>query len=162
MHNYDMFAGVGYEIDVSKPAGERIVNLTFGSEPLRDDQELVLALNNYRYGGLASDGIIDEKDLVFDSTIDMADTPAVRDMISLYARQMGELTPKCDENWKIVGANLDHPDAEAIYKLVREGVIVIPASEDGRTPNVKSLNAEEIRREGLLDERDETVKLLQY
>jgi hypothetical protein len=43
---------------------------------------------------------------------------------------------------------------------VREGVIVIPASEDGRTPNVKSLNAEEIRREGLLDERDETIELL--
>jgi hypothetical protein len=53
---------------------------------------------------LVSDGIIDEKDLVFDPTIDMPDTPAVRDMISLYARQMGELTPKCDENWKTVGA----------------------------------------------------------
>jgi hypothetical protein len=38
---------------------------------------------------LVSDGIIDEKGLVFDPTIDMPDTPAVCDMISLYARQMG-------------------------------------------------------------------------
>ncbi|MFR9254864.1 MAG: 5'-nucleotidase C-terminal domain-containing protein [Merdibacter sp.] len=54
MYNYDMFAGVNYEIDISKPEGSRIVNVTYQGEPLRDDQSLVLALNNYQYGGCFS------------------------------------------------------------------------------------------------------------
>lgn len=152
MYNYDMFAGVSYEIDISKIEGERIVNLTYKGEPLAPDQELVLALNNYRYGGLVTAGMIDPANLVFDSTIDLADTPAVRDLISVYAQEKGELVPNCDDNWRIVGADLSDPDAEAIYQLVRQGVIPIPASEDGRTPNVRSLNADEIRAQGLLDE----------
>ena len=151
MYNYDMFAGVGYEIDISKPEGERIVNLTYKGQPLAPEQELVLALNNYRYGGLVTAGMIDPANLVFDSTIDLADTPAVRDLISVYAQEKGELVPHCDDNWRIVGADLNDPDAEEIYQLVRQGVIPIPASEDGRTPNVKSLNADEIRAQGLLD-----------
>ena len=151
MYNYDMFAGVNYEIDISQPAGQRIVNVTYQGEPLADDQELVLALNNYRYGGLVTAGLLDPAGLVFDSTIDLADTPAVRDLISVYAQEKGELVPHCDDNWRIVGADLNDPDAEEIYQLVRQGVIPIPASEDGRTPNVKSLNADEIRAQGLLD-----------
>ena len=46
---YDMFAGVEYEIDLSKPKGERIQNVMFKGEPLQDDQTLTLAVNNYRY-----------------------------------------------------------------------------------------------------------------
>lgn len=37
---YDMFAGVDYEINLSKPAGERIENVMFKGEELRDDQVL--------------------------------------------------------------------------------------------------------------------------
>ena len=54
MYNYDEFAGVNYEIDISKPAGSRIQNVTYQGKPLADDQTLVLALNNYRYGGLVA------------------------------------------------------------------------------------------------------------
>ena len=34
MYNYDMFAGVNYEIDISKPVGQRIVNVTYKGAPL--------------------------------------------------------------------------------------------------------------------------------
>lgn len=152
MYNYDMFAGVGYEIDISRPVGERIVNLTFKGEPLKEDQELVLALNNYRYGGLVTAGMIRAENLVFDSTIDLADTPAVRDLISVYAQEVGELVPACDENWKIVGAELDLPEAETVYQLVRDGKLAIPASEDGRTPNVASLNVNDLMEQGILNQ----------
>ena len=46
---YDMFAGVDYEIDLSQPKGQRIQNVMFHGAPLQDDQELTLAVNNYRY-----------------------------------------------------------------------------------------------------------------
>lgn len=83
MYNYDMFAGVNYEIDISKPEGSRIVNVTYQGEPLRDDQSLVLALNNYRYGGLVSAGLIQESDVVYEGG-------AVRDMITEYVAGLSE------------------------------------------------------------------------
>lgn len=157
-YNYDMFAGVAYEIDISKPVGERIVNLTFEGEPLADDTELVLALNNYRFGALTNLGLLSEDDVVFDSTVELADTPAVRDLISVYVQEMGGvLEPVCDNNWRIVGADLDDPQRDLIYEMIRSGEIVIPTSEDGRTPNVESVNAIDLREEGILPALEEAA-----
>ncbi len=149
MYNYDMFAGVNYEIDISKPAGQRIVNVTYKGEPLADDTQLVLALNNYRYGGLVSAGLINAEDVVYEGG-------AVRDMITEYVANLGEpLMPVCDNNWKIVGADLDDPQKDLIYDMVRSGELSIPTSEDGRTPNVASLNGPALRAEGKLPAIDE-------
>ncbi len=49
--NYDMAAGVTYEIDLTQPVGKRIRNLRFRGKPLDDTRKLRVALNNYRYGG---------------------------------------------------------------------------------------------------------------
>ena len=144
MYNYDMFAGVNYEIDISKPAGERIINVTYKGEPLADDTELVLALNNYRYGGLVGAGLINAEDVVYEGG-------AVRDMITEYVANLGKpLEPVCDNNWKIVGADLNDPQKDLIYDMVRSGELTIPTSEDGRTPNVASLNGPALRAEGKL------------
>lgn len=153
LYNYDMFAGVNYEIDISKPVGERIVNLEFQSKPLTPDTELVLALNNYRYGALLGMELLKPEDVVFDSTIALADTPAVRDLISVYVQEKGGvLTPECDDNWRIVGADLEDPDKDVIYEMIRSGEIQIPVSEDGRTPNVSSINANDLREQGIIPE----------
>ena len=144
MYNYDEFAGVNYEIDISKPLGSRIQNVTYKDEPLSDTQELVLALNNYRYGGLVSAGLIKESDVVYEGG-------AVRDMITDYVANLGEpLMPVCDNNWKIVGADLDDPQKDLIYEKVRAGEIQVPTSEDGRTPNVAALNGPALRASGVL------------
>ncbi|MFI1468603.1 bifunctional metallophosphatase/5'-nucleotidase [Streptomyces wuyuanensis] len=50
-YNYDAVAGLTYEIDISKPAGSRIVNLAFGGAALDPAAEFVLAVNNYRASG---------------------------------------------------------------------------------------------------------------
>ncbi len=65
------------------------------------------------------------------------------------------LMPECDHNWKIVGAPLDDPQKDLIYEKVRSGEITIPASEDGRTPNVASLNGPALRAEGVLPPLEE-------
>ena len=49
--NYDMAEGVDYQIDPSRPEGDRIRNLTWHGKPLAADQKLRIALNNYRAGG---------------------------------------------------------------------------------------------------------------
>ena len=71
---------------------------------------------------------------------------AIRDLISDYVVKAGTLMPECDNNWKIIGIDLANPDAEKVYQLVRDGTIKIPASEDGRTPNISSLNASVLKK----------------
>ena len=154
LYNYDMFAGVEYEIDISEPVGSRIKNVTYKGEPLSDEEEMVLALNNYRYGGLVSAGLINEEDVVYEGG-------AIRDMITEYVESLdGPLMPEVDNNWKIVGADLSDPQQELIYEMVRSGKLTIPTSEDGRTPNVASLNGPALRAEGVLpalDEEENTI-----
>ncbi|MDX2297662.1 MULTISPECIES: bifunctional metallophosphatase/5'-nucleotidase [Streptomyces] len=50
-YNYDAVYGLGYEIDIAKPAGQRITGLTFEGKPLDPAAKFVLAVNNYRASG---------------------------------------------------------------------------------------------------------------
>ncbi|WP_128982123.1 bifunctional metallophosphatase/5'-nucleotidase [Streptomyces roseicoloratus] len=50
-YNYDAVSGLTYEIDIAKPAGSRIVNLSFEGSPLDPAARFVLAVNNYRANG---------------------------------------------------------------------------------------------------------------
>ncbi|MGW0774222.1 bifunctional metallophosphatase/5'-nucleotidase [Streptomyces sp. NPDC002835] len=50
-YNYDAVSGLTYDIDIAKPAGSRIVNLSFEGAPLDPAARFVLAVNNYRASG---------------------------------------------------------------------------------------------------------------
>ncbi|MFF1382406.1 bifunctional metallophosphatase/5'-nucleotidase [Arthrobacter sp. NPDC058288] len=54
-YNYDVVYGLDapltYDIDLARPVGERIVNLSYGGEALRAEQEFAMAINNYRQSG---------------------------------------------------------------------------------------------------------------
>ena len=97
---YDMFAGVDYEIDLSKPKGERIQNVMFQGQPLADDQLLTLAVNNYRYSSaLKSQGLVEGKR-------DWESSNSIRDMIVAYFAEHSPVEPKVDNNWRITGVDL--------------------------------------------------------
>ena len=50
-HNYDMVDGIEYTIKVSNPVGSRIISLTRNGQDVKDEDEFVLILNNYRAVG---------------------------------------------------------------------------------------------------------------
>lgn len=50
-YNFDIAEGVTYDLDISKPAGQRIENLRFRGQPVRPEQKFRLATNNYRVNG---------------------------------------------------------------------------------------------------------------
>lgn len=122
---YDMFAGVDYEIDLSKPKGERIQNVMFKGEPLSDDQMLMLAVNNYRYSSaLKSAGLVEGKR-------EWESSNSIRDMLVAYISEQGTITPEVDNNWKIVGVDLelDNPVRAELIDLVNSGLMEPPYAD---------------------------------
>ena len=144
VYNYDMFQGVDYKVDISKPIGERIVDLKFKGELVKDTDKLKLAINNYRYGGLTSMGIISEEPY-FNS-----DPKSLRSYIADFIKENGTIEPEVDNNWEVIGTDLDHPLRDYIIAEVKAGNIEIPKSEDGRTINVKALNADDMIKKGMI------------
>ncbi|MFC9245363.1 bifunctional metallophosphatase/5'-nucleotidase [Streptomyces sp. NPDC057136] len=50
-YNYDAVSGVAYDVDIAKPVGSRIVNLTFEGAAIDPAAQFVFAVNNYRASG---------------------------------------------------------------------------------------------------------------
>lgn len=139
---YDMFSGVDYKIDVSEEPGNRIKDLTFNGEPVTDDMEFTLAINNYRVGTLQSLGILpaDGSSKVYDS-MDTA-VPEMQRLIQKYIveEKDGVISPDVDNNWELINTPADSAEKESVRYLVNNDYITLPTSKDGRTLNVKSIN----------------------
>ena len=133
---YDMFKGVNYKVDLSKPAGERIIDVKFKGEPLKEDQVLKLALNNYRY----SSGLKAQK--LAAANRDWESPKAIRDYIAEYIQKEGQVTPKVSNNWEIVGVDLDHTLRNDIIQLVNTGKLEVPYN--------KSLNIQDLEAQGII------------
>jgi len=151
-YNYDMFSGMTYEINLSKPAGERVENILVNGLPLVDNNIYRLSLNNYRFGTLLGLGLVTMDDRYYDSYETLQDAGRIRAMIVKYVQEEkgGVLAPTVDNNWKITGVDLESSLKETIFNMVRSGELKIPTSEDGRTLNVKALNVYELIDEGIL------------
>lgn len=119
---YDMFAGVNYEIDLSQPEGSRIKNVTFKGQPLKDDQILTLAVNNYRYSSA-----LKQYKLV-SATKEWESPNSIRDMLVQYIKKNGTIKPTVDNNWKITGVDLQtsNPDRATLISLVNRGLLAVP------------------------------------
>lgn len=144
-YNYDMFTGVKYEIDISKGSGSRIVNLRkMDDTPIKDTDVLKLAINNYRYDSQLSNpkgGIFTAEELPKAIEKDVKSGTPIRELIKDYIENVkkGVITPEVDNNWKVIGTNWDKAEREEAIKLINEGKIAIPTSEDGRTANVAAV-----------------------
>lgn len=151
-YNYDMFSGMTYEINLSKPAGERVENINVNGLPLVDNNIYRLSLNNYRFGTLLGLELVTMDDRYYDSYEILQDAGRIRAMIIKYVQEEkgGVLAPTLDNNWKITGVDLESPLKETIFDMVRSGELNIPTSEDGRTLNVEALNVFELIDKGVL------------
>lgn len=80
-YNYDMVDGVDYVLNVSAPAGQRIVSLTYQGKPVQDEDEFTMAVSNYRAGGGGDFNMVKECEVV--KTIQ-------DDMVALMAEYLRE------------------------------------------------------------------------
>ncbi|WP_406069787.1 bifunctional metallophosphatase/5'-nucleotidase [Micromonospora sp. NBC_01638] len=104
-YNYDVFSGLDYDIDISKPVGQRITRLvlTGTDTPVADNAQFVVAVNNYRRsGGGNFPGIV--KTQVYNAQQE------IRQLLIDWAQVKGTIDP----------ADFFQPN----WRLVREGVPV--------------------------------------
>ncbi len=148
-YNYDMFSGLTYEIDLSQATGNRIKNVVVKNKPLDPEASYKLSVNNYRFGTLMKLGLVTKNDLYFDSIAKFADVPdgRIRDLIIKYTKEekKGTLSPKVDNNWKLVGFSIDKNLQAKAFEMVRNGSLSIAASADGRTLNIKPITTADLK-----------------
>jgi len=94
--NYDMAEGVEYEVDLTRPEGERIRNLRFHGAPLAPDRKLRIAINNYRAAGSAGYSMFAGAPVVWRSGQE------IRDLMVEYYTARKELPSVSDGNWRVV------------------------------------------------------------
>ena len=97
-YNYNMAEGVSYQIDVSRPPGDRIMNLQFQGAPLAPARKLRLALNSYRWSGGGRYDMLRHAKVVEEAGKE------VRELIVDYLLEQKEkkFVPAVDGNWEIV------------------------------------------------------------
>lgn len=136
-HTRDVFAGVDYELDLSKPAGERVQNVRFRGAPLSDDQQLKLVVSSERYAvQLKGQSLISGE-------YDWSSRQTLGALISDYLT--GHAAPAAaDGNWSITGVDLSLDSAEraTLVALIRSGQL--------ETPYAKSLNLNHYEVKNLL------------
>lgn len=97
--NFDVAQGVNYDIDLTKPFGQRIQNLTFKGKPLSPTQKLRVVTNNYRVNGGGGFAMYKNAPVVYRSSAE------VRELIIDWVEKNQTIPTQTDNNWRIVGAN---------------------------------------------------------
>jgi 2',3'-cyclic-nucleotide 2'-phosphodiesterase/3'-nucleotidase len=95
-YNFDTAEGVDYEIDLRRPEGHRVRELRYHGAPLRDDQRLRIAVNNYRAAGSGGYGMFRGARVVWRSGRE------IRDLMVEYFAAGHALPARPDGNWRLV------------------------------------------------------------
>jgi 2',3'-cyclic-nucleotide 2'-phosphodiesterase/3'-nucleotidase len=96
-YNYDVFSGVDYDIDISRPVGSRITRFQVGGADVAADARFVVAVNNYRRsGGGNFPGIV--KPQVYNAQQE------IRQLLIDWAQAEGRIDPAdfFTANWRLV------------------------------------------------------------
>lgn len=95
-YNYDMYEGVNYTINVAKPVGHRIEDLTYHGKPVDDDQELKIALNVYRAVGGGNFQMFNQDKIL------RSDDHMMSQLIADYLRQHKVIKAENNHNFKVI------------------------------------------------------------
>ncbi|MGA9333288.1 MAG: bifunctional 2',3'-cyclic-nucleotide 2'-phosphodiesterase/3'-nucleotidase [Rudaea sp.] len=106
-YNFDVLQGdLRYAIDITKPRGQRIVDLRYKGKPVRADQAFIVATNNYRANGGGRFPGLNGSSIVFSAP----DTN--RSIVVKYVQAAGTLTRAQydnDRNWRFVAVKTAGP-----------------------------------------------------
>ncbi|MDR2974777.1 MAG: 5'-nucleotidase C-terminal domain-containing protein [Propionibacteriaceae bacterium] len=133
-YNQDNFAGLNYEVDLTKPVGERVVNMTNSDgTPFDLTRTYTVAANNYRAGthltnpnsGIWAPGDELPTILARDVASDLTGEGMMGLIIDYLSTQVPNqtLTNEFTPNWRFVGFEFDPALRAALAQYVAEGKI---------------------------------------
>lgn len=96
-YNFDVAEGVNYDIDLTKPVGQRIQNLKFKGQPLSMTQKLRVVTNNYRVNGGGGFTMYKDAPVVYRSSAE------VRELIIDWVEKNKTVPTQASNNWRIIG-----------------------------------------------------------
>jgi 2',3'-cyclic-nucleotide 2'-phosphodiesterase / 3'-nucleotidase / 5'-nucleotidase len=110
-YNYDVISGARYEIDLRRPVGDRIRNLSVRGRLVRPADSFTLALNSYRQTGAGGYTMLRDAPVVYDKGEN------IRDLLIEAIRSRGGIDPAdyAARDWRIV----PEPTAAAVRALFR-------------------------------------------
>ncbi|MFL6211038.1 MAG: bifunctional metallophosphatase/5'-nucleotidase [Pyrinomonadaceae bacterium] len=95
-YNFDIAEGVDYDLDLTKPFGQRIQNLRFRGQPLSMTQKLKLATNNYRVNGGGGYTMYRGAPELFRSSEE------IRELIIAWVEQHKRIPAEPTNNWRLL------------------------------------------------------------
>ncbi|MEK7767478.1 MAG: 5'-nucleotidase, partial [bacterium] len=98
-YTFGAAAGVTYTMDVSRPAGDRIVGLASRGKPVEPDQKLRVAINSYHAQGGGGYKMFKDAPLLNNTRL------WVREAVIDSITRQKTITPATDGNWTVVGSS---------------------------------------------------------
>jgi len=147
----DFFDGVTYTIDLRKPVGQRITDLKLNDgTPVTDSMPIRLGMNSYRMGHLTQKGGVLEGmqfPVLSDTKAEYGEEAGtIRNLTIRYLTEVkqGQYQGKAMQRWKLVGLEGYERERKIVEKLLSDGKISVPTTDDGRYSNVASINVKEL------------------
>ncbi|HEV2912688.1 MAG TPA: 5'-nucleotidase C-terminal domain-containing protein [Pyrinomonadaceae bacterium] len=95
-YNFDVAEGVTYDLDITKPFGQRIRNLSFKGRPLGPAQKLRLVTNNYRVNGGGGYTMYRDAPVVYRSSEE------IRELIIDWVERHKQIPVEPTNNWRLL------------------------------------------------------------
>lgn len=94
-YNYDMYEGIDYIADLTKPEGERLVSVTYHGHELADDEVIEVVMNQYRAVGGGNFAMFSADKIVKEVQIDMTE------LIADYLMRHKEIEATSNHNFEL-------------------------------------------------------------
>lgn len=95
-YTYDVAEGIEYELDISKPIGNRVQNMRFRGKPVQSTQKLRLATITFRVNGGAGYTMFKNARVIWRSTKDL------RELIAEWVKSRGTIPTTATNNWRLL------------------------------------------------------------
>lgn len=114
--DFDTARGVSYEIDLTRPVGDRVLHLSRDGQPLDPDARLAVAVNSYRANGGGGFEVVRRAPRVW------IGREGVREAIASTIRRAGTIGGPAAPNWTLLPDYVTAEERPLIDRLVRQGV----------------------------------------
>ncbi len=98
--DFDMIEGVTYGLDLSKPLGQRVVDLKFQGQPVKENQPFTMAVTSYRLNG--GGGYLEA--VHFKGKAEVVNPVSLRNLLFEHVLSRPTLSVPVTNSWRIIPA----------------------------------------------------------